>query len=59
MITLIHTCTDSLDILGPVNFIIEQSKGGIIVGCLNSKYNRLNKNVPPGSESMFDYDIKI
>ena len=47
-----------LDILGHVNPTNEQNKGRISVGCINSRYNRLNKNVLPGSEWLFDDEIK-
>lgn len=46
MTSLIHTCADSLTIMGCVNPTVEQNRRYHIAGCLDSRYRMLSKNVP-------------
>ena len=49
----VQTYTDSIALPDHVNSTIKQSRWDHIDGCLDSKYRRLKKNVPPDSERLF------
>ena len=57
MAQFIHTGTHLIAILGHLNSPIEQNKQDHMVGCLDSQYRKLYKNVAQGSERLFEDDI--